>query len=357
MPIDPDPLAVPRPSDAATPLAGSSAAGAGGPDGLHALPSWLRRAVQAWGVRRSDSSWVGGVLAGVAERYRVDPLLARGVFVALCVVSAGFGLLAYAVAWALLPDGDGTVHYGRLRRGEWQDATVAIAVIGGIGVLNVVLGAGFTLLAPVVGGPGSLLGLAAVAVLVWWLVTRWDGRTQSRVGPAPASEPEASGRAAARPAWYLRRDDARAPASRPDAHGFHADWLDPETGTWRSPVHSRELRAAARLAEEGQAAPAGPSGRGSAVVTAPRRLSPAVQAVTYAVAALAAAAAVGASLLLGVGSLTLLAVPAIVAALAVIAPVMLAALLTGRRPGSLAPASGILVGAAALQVAVAVAVL
>ena len=79
----------------------------GGPDGLHALPSWLRRAVQAWGVRRSDSSWVGGVLAGVAERYRVDPLLARGVFVALCVVSAGFGLLAYAVAWALLPDGDG----------------------------------------------------------------------------------------------------------------------------------------------------------------------------------------------------------------------------------------------------------
>ena len=87
------------------------------------------------------------------------------------------------------------------------------------------------------------------------------------------------------------------------------------------------------------------------------RLSPAVQAVTYAVAALAAAAAVGASLLLGVGSLTLLTVPAIVAALAVIAPVMLAALLTGRRPGSLAPASGILVGAAALQVAVAVAVL
>lgn len=122
-------------------------------------------------------------------------------------------------------------------------------------------------------------------------------------------------------------------------------------------MHSRELRAAARLAEEEQAAPAGPSGRGSAVVAAPRRLSPAVQAVTYAVAALAAAAAVGASLLLGVGSLTLLAVPAIVAALAVIAPVMLAALLTGRRPGSLAPASGILVGAAALQVAVAVAVL
>ncbi|KFC52830.1 hypothetical protein GY12_18010 [Micrococcus luteus] len=45
----------------------------------------------------------------------------------------------------------------------------------------------------------------------------------------------------------------------------------------------------------------------------------------------------------------------LVAALAVIAPVMLGALLSGRRPGTLGPASGILVGATALQVAVLVA--
>ena len=63
-----------------------------------------------------------------------------------------------------------------------------------------------------------------------------------------------------------------------------------------------------------------------------------------------------ASLLLGVGPTpTLLAVPMLVAALAVIAPVMLGALLSGRRPGTLGPASGILVGATALQVAVLVA--
>ena len=73
-----------------------AAAGETGPDGLDALPGWLRRAVLSWGVRRSPASWVGGVLGGVAERYRIDPLLARGVFVAVCMVSAGLGLLAYA---------------------------------------------------------------------------------------------------------------------------------------------------------------------------------------------------------------------------------------------------------------------
>ena len=71
---------------------------------------------------------------------------------------------------------------------------------------------------------------------------------------------------------------------------------------------------------------------------------------------LAALAALRISLLLGVGPTpTLLAVPMLVAALAVIAPVMLGALLSGRRPGTLGPASGILVGATALQVAVLVA--
>ena len=42
-----------------------AAAGETGPDGLNALPGWLRRAVLSWGVRRSPASWVGGVLGGV----------------------------------------------------------------------------------------------------------------------------------------------------------------------------------------------------------------------------------------------------------------------------------------------------
>lgn len=351
----PDPSTTPDPSRAAR-------AGASGPDGLEALPAWLRRAVRGWGVRRSPSSWVGGVLGGVAERYRIDPLLARGVFVALCVVSAGVGLLAYAAAWAVLPDADGRVQYGRLRRGEWQDATVAIGVIGAIGAVNLLLGAGFTLIAPAVGGPGSLLGLGAVAVLGWWLVTRWDGRAQARVAPARTPAADGSVRTPARPAWYVGRGSADAPAAPADPHGFRTDWLNPDTGAWRERVHPREHRAAARLAEQTHPAPTSapstvPSGRGSMPRPAKPRLGVLPQVLTYAAAALAAVTTLAVSLLLGVGgSLTLLAVPMLVAALAVIAPVMLGALLSGRRPGTLGPASGILVGVTALQIAVVLAV-
>ena len=333
-----------------------AASGETGPDGLDALPGWLRRAVLSWGVRRSPASWVGGVLGGVAERYRIDPLLARGVFVAVCMISAGLGLLAYAAAWAVLPDADGRVQFGRLRRGEWQDATVAIGVIGAIGALNLLLGAGFTLIAPAVGGPGSLLGLGALAVLVWWLVTRWDGRAQARVAPGRVPDADQPAHAVPRPAWYVGGGPRERAAEVTDPHGFRPEWIDPATGTWRDHVHSRERRAAARLAEEAPRAATAPTGSGSAATAAKPRLGPIAQAATYAGAVLAALAALGISLLLGVGPTpTLLAVPMLVAALAVIAPVLLGALLSGRRPGTLGPASGILVGATALQVAVLVA--
>ncbi|WP_127446121.1 PspC domain-containing protein [Micrococcus luteus] len=232
-----------------------AAAGETGPDGLDALPGWLRRAVLGWAVRRSPASWVGGVLGGVAERYRIDPLLARGVFVAVCMVSAGLGLLAYAAAWAVLPDADGRVQFGRLRRGEWQDATVAIGVIGAIGALNLLLGAGFTLIAPAVGGPGSLVGLGALAVLVWWLVTRWDGRAQARVAPGRAPDADQPSHAVPRPAWYVGGGPRERAAEVTDPHGFRPEWIDPATGTWRDHVHSRERRAAARLAEEAPGQP------------------------------------------------------------------------------------------------------
>ena len=44
----------------------------------------------------------------------------------------------------------------------------------------------------------SLLGLAAVAVLVWWLVTRWDADAQQRVTPTATPERGRAVHAAAR---------------------------------------------------------------------------------------------------------------------------------------------------------------
>ncbi len=60
--------------------------------------------VRSCGVERSQDRWFAGVCGGVAERLGLDPLLVRGVLVALTVVG-GLGLAAYGACWLLLPDG------------------------------------------------------------------------------------------------------------------------------------------------------------------------------------------------------------------------------------------------------------
>src|SRR5437867_1286254 len=46
---------------------------------------------------------VGGVIAGLAARTGIDPVLLRVVFVIAVVASGGLALLGYLVAWAALP--------------------------------------------------------------------------------------------------------------------------------------------------------------------------------------------------------------------------------------------------------------
>ncbi len=55
-------------------------------------------------VRTHDDRLVSGVCAAVARHLRLDPLIVRGVFVALAFV--GFGVLIYALLWVYLPQGD-----------------------------------------------------------------------------------------------------------------------------------------------------------------------------------------------------------------------------------------------------------
>ena len=54
-------------------------------------------------VRNTDNKMIGGVCAGVADYFGVDPTLVR----VLTVVGAVFGLgtvvVAYVVAWAVMP--------------------------------------------------------------------------------------------------------------------------------------------------------------------------------------------------------------------------------------------------------------
>lgn len=57
-------------------------------------------------LRRSDSNViVGGVAAGLAEYFAIDPTVVRLGFVLLAFVN-GFGVLAYIVLWLIMPGND-----------------------------------------------------------------------------------------------------------------------------------------------------------------------------------------------------------------------------------------------------------
>ena len=78
---------------------------------------------------------VGGVLAGLAARTDVDPVLFRVAFVVAAVATGGLVLLAYLVAWAAIPaegeESPPVAQLGRLPRirGDWR-------VAGGVGLLT-----------------------------------------------------------------------------------------------------------------------------------------------------------------------------------------------------------------------------
>lgn len=63
--------------------------------------------IRGLGVRRGSDRWVGGVCAGIARRFDVDPLVIRAAMIALLLF--GIGFLAYLIAWAILPDEKGSI--------------------------------------------------------------------------------------------------------------------------------------------------------------------------------------------------------------------------------------------------------
>jgi phage shock protein PspC (stress-responsive transcriptional regulator) len=55
-------------------------------------------------VRRRDNRILAGVCAGFADYLSVDVNLVRVLVAALTIFTAGTGLLAYLVAWAVIPE-------------------------------------------------------------------------------------------------------------------------------------------------------------------------------------------------------------------------------------------------------------
>jgi len=149
------------------------------------------------GVMRMDG-WVGGVAAGTAARWGIDPLIVRGILVVLAVI--GFPVtLVYGVAWALLPDAAGRIpaqeawhrrfHTGQVGAVLFVAASfipAPLPLVLGIPSLTVLGGAYLGDL----GGVISLLAALAIAFAVVAVLVA--GPRRGRPGVVPSAEPTAS---------------------------------------------------------------------------------------------------------------------------------------------------------------------
>jgi phage shock protein PspC (stress-responsive transcriptional regulator) len=55
-------------------------------------------------VRSREGRMAAGVCAGLARYFGFDVTLVRVVVAVVCVITGGAGILAYLVAWALIPE-------------------------------------------------------------------------------------------------------------------------------------------------------------------------------------------------------------------------------------------------------------
>ena len=55
-------------------------------------------------VRSRDGRKLAGVCAGLADYFGVDVTLVRVIWAVVSVLTSGLGVLAYLVAWAIIPD-------------------------------------------------------------------------------------------------------------------------------------------------------------------------------------------------------------------------------------------------------------
>ncbi len=84
--------------------------------------------------RPADGRVVAGVCAGIGERLGVDPLVVRVAFIA--ATTAGVGLVAYALAWVVMPADASGAPVRRIRTGR---AAVEVGLGAGLLVLSALL--------------------------------------------------------------------------------------------------------------------------------------------------------------------------------------------------------------------------
>lgn len=116
--------------------------------------------------RDTDGGWLGGVCAGVGLRLGIAPLLVRAV--AILLVLSGVGLVAYLVAWSLVPDLDGRVVLDEARHGESGMPMVVLVLTALALIVTMPWGFGFEFLS----NTGPVISLVALGALAFVVVRR-----------------------------------------------------------------------------------------------------------------------------------------------------------------------------------------
>lgn len=147
------------------------------------------------GMVRSEKRIAGGVAAGLARHFNIDPLVPRIGFVLLAIF-AGAGALLYGLAWLALPSEDGPSRLESAFGGEPRRGAVAV-----IGLLLLAIG-GALLVGGLPGLAGPELSVAAYLIglglgALWWRrgASRVSGQSRPPATPAesaPTAPPRAS---------------------------------------------------------------------------------------------------------------------------------------------------------------------
>ncbi|WP_052136223.1 PspC domain-containing protein [Arthrobacter sp. PAMC 25486] len=208
---------------------------------------WLR----SLGFQRGSSRWVGGVCSGLATKWGIDPVIVRGLTVVLTLFF-GVGLLAYGVAWALLPEPDGRIHVEEVARGRWSSGMTGAGVMTLLGFAGP--GQGFIFDG---GGwfPWSVIWIGPVFWLIYWAVNRDkpEGTVPKNLGTPAQHGPGTSGSAQQSGAdWYGNDSDEKLgqpyggwpgstpPGGAPQQPLQYAQGFRPEPGQYVKPQHPKQ---------------------------------------------------------------------------------------------------------------------
>ncbi|WP_084077211.1 PspC domain-containing protein [Demequina sp. NBRC 110057] len=94
-------------------------------------------AIRGWDIQRGDRL-LGGVASGLGAKVGMAPVPARLLMVLAGVLLNGLVLLAYAAAWALLPDRHGSIVIQDFGRGVTNvGALIGIAIMGVLGFVTI----------------------------------------------------------------------------------------------------------------------------------------------------------------------------------------------------------------------------